>query len=53
MHTSEQLRKDAQALGIKDVISKSDTIGGHLLASLKDSLRSADPRLFPVEKSAS
>jgi hypothetical protein len=53
MHTSEQLRKDAQAIGIKDVISKSDTIGGHLFASLKYHLRSADPSLFPVEKRAS
>ncbi len=35
MQTSEQLRKDAQAVGIKDVISKSDTIEGHLLASLR------------------
>jgi len=35
MHVSEQLRRDAQAAGIKDVISKSDTIGNHLLASLK------------------
>ena len=35
MHISEQLRKDAQAAGIKDVISKSDTIGHHLLASLR------------------
>ncbi len=35
MHVSEQLRKDAQAVGIKDVVSKSDTIGNHLLASLK------------------
>ncbi len=53
MHTSEQLRKDAQAVGIKDVISKSDTIRGRLFASLKDYLRSADPSLFPVEKRAS
>jgi DNA-binding NarL/FixJ family response regulator len=50
MHTSEQLRKDAQAAGIKDVISKSDTIGGHLFASLKNHLRSADPSLLPVEQ---
>jgi DNA-binding NarL/FixJ family response regulator len=35
MHVSEQLRRDAQAAGIKDVISKSDTIGDHLLASLR------------------
>jgi DNA-binding NarL/FixJ family response regulator len=35
MHTSEQLRKDAEAVGIKAVISKSDTIGDHLLASLR------------------
>ena len=35
MHTSEQLRKDAQAAGIKAVISKSDTISDHLLASLR------------------
>jgi DNA-binding NarL/FixJ family response regulator len=53
MHTSEQLRKDAQAVGIKDVISKSGTIGEHLLASLKDHLRSVESSLLPVEKSAS
>jgi len=35
MHTSEQLRKDAEAAGIKAVISKSDTIGEHLLASVR------------------
>jgi DNA-binding NarL/FixJ family response regulator len=35
MHSSEQLRKEAQAAGIKDVISKSDTIGQHLLTSLR------------------
>jgi two-component system, NarL family, response regulator NreC len=35
MFISEQLRKDAQAVGIKDVISKSDSIGDHLLASLR------------------
>jgi DNA-binding NarL/FixJ family response regulator len=40
MHTSEQLRKDAEAAGIRDVVSKSDTIGNHLLASLR-SLRAA------------
>jgi hypothetical protein len=52
MHTSEQLREDARAVGIKDVISKSDTIGGHLFASLKDHQRSAESSLFPVEKTA-
>ena len=35
MHTSAQLRQDAEAAGIKAVISKSDTIGNHLLASLR------------------
>ncbi len=35
MHVSEQLRKEAKEAGIKDVISKSDTIGNHLLASLR------------------
>jgi DNA-binding NarL/FixJ family response regulator len=35
MHVSEQLRQDARAAGIKEVISKSDTIRNHLLASLK------------------
>jgi DNA-binding NarL/FixJ family response regulator len=35
MHISEQLRQEAQAAGIKDVISKGDTIGDHLLASIK------------------
>jgi DNA-binding NarL/FixJ family response regulator len=36
MHISEQLQKDAREAGIKDVISKSDTIGDHLLASLRN-----------------
>lgn len=44
MHTSEQLQKDAREAGIKDVISKSDTIGDHLLASL----RSICARRFPA-----
>jgi two-component system chemotaxis response regulator CheY len=35
MHTNDQLRKDAEAVGIKDVISKTDTIVGHLLTSLR------------------
>ena len=35
MHTSEQLRKDAEAAGIKDVVSKSDSIEDHLLAALR------------------
>ena len=35
MHISEQLRKEAKEAGIKDVISKSDTIGNHLLVSLR------------------
>ena len=41
MHTCEQVQKDARAAGIKDVISKSDAIGNHLLASLSNNLRSA------------
>src|SRR5277367_5259630 len=36
MHVSEQLRIDARAAGIEDVISKSDTIGDHLFASLRN-----------------
>jgi DNA-binding NarL/FixJ family response regulator len=36
MHTNDQLRKDAEAVGIKDVISKADSMGNHLLASLKN-----------------
>jgi hypothetical protein len=43
MHTCEQVQKDARAAGIKDVISKSDAIGNHLLASLRNNLRSAFP----------
>ena len=41
MHSSEQLVKDAGAAGIQNVVSKSDDLTGHLLASLKSlSLRS-------------
>ena len=35
MHGCEQLSKDAQAAGIKEVLSKSDGIAGHLIASLR------------------
>ncbi len=34
MHSSEQLRKDALAVGIRDVVSKYDAIAQDLLASL-------------------
>jgi DNA-binding NarL/FixJ family response regulator len=40
MHSSDQLLKDARAAGIKDVLSKSDSLGEQLLASLR-SLRAA------------
>ena len=36
MHSNEQLRKDAEAVGIKGVISKGDAIEGHLLPWLKN-----------------
>jgi len=36
MHISDQLVKEAKTAGIKAVISKSDTIGNHLLASLRN-----------------
>ena len=36
MHSSEQLRREAEAAGIKEVISKTDTIAGHLLASVRN-----------------
>jgi two-component system, NarL family, nitrate/nitrite response regulator NarL len=44
MHVNEQLRKEAKDAGVKDVISKTDTIGGHLLASL----RTICARRFPA-----
>jgi DNA-binding NarL/FixJ family response regulator len=46
MHVSEQLRQDAKNAGIKDLISKSDRIGDHLLASL----RTICARAFPHPK---
>jgi DNA-binding NarL/FixJ family response regulator len=36
MHNCEQLLKDAQAAGIKDVLSKSNGGAEHLLASLRN-----------------
>jgi len=36
MHATPQLIRDAEAAGIKAVISKSDSIGDHLLACLRD-----------------
>jgi DNA-binding NarL/FixJ family response regulator len=35
MHVSDQLRKDAEAVGIKDVISKSERIGDQLIGSIR------------------
>ena len=35
MYNSEQLSKEAQAAGIKELLSKSDGVTGHLIASLK------------------
>jgi two-component system response regulator NreC len=36
MHISEQLYREAEAAGIKAVISKSDTISNHLLAAVRN-----------------
>ena len=35
LYSGEQLLKDAQAVGIKDVVSKSNGAAEHLLASLR------------------
>lgn len=35
MHQSAQLLADAHAAGIRDVVSKTDPLGGHLLSALK------------------
>ena len=35
MHNEEQLLNEARAAGIKDVVSKSDSVVNHLLASLR------------------
>lgn len=35
MHYSDQLRKDALAAGIRDVLSKSENVADHLLASVR------------------
>ena len=36
LHSCEQVSQDAHAAGIKDVLSKSDDVMDHLLASLRD-----------------
>ena len=41
MHDCEQLSKDAQAAGIKEVFSKSDGIADHLIASLRSVVSTA------------
>jgi DNA-binding NarL/FixJ family response regulator len=35
MHVSDELRRDAEAVGIKEVVSKSDRIGDHLIGALR------------------
>jgi DNA-binding NarL/FixJ family response regulator len=49
MHVSEQLRQDAKDAGIKDLISKSDKIGDHLLASLRTICAQAFPHPEPSQ----
>jgi two-component system chemotaxis response regulator CheY len=41
MHDCEQRSKDAQAAGIKEVLSKSDGIADHLIASLRSVVSTA------------
>jgi two-component system chemotaxis response regulator CheY len=41
MHDCEQLSKHAQAAGIKEVLSKSDGIADHLIASLRSVVSTA------------
>jgi two-component system response regulator NreC len=41
MYNCEQLSKEAQAAGIKDLLSKSDGIADHLIASLRNAVLDA------------
>jgi DNA-binding NarL/FixJ family response regulator len=41
MHNSDQLWKDAQAAGIKEVLSKSDGVRDHLIPSLRNAVLNA------------
>jgi DNA-binding NarL/FixJ family response regulator len=36
VYSSPQLLKEARANGVKDVVSKCDLLGGHLLTALRD-----------------
>lgn len=36
LHECDQISRDAHAAGIKDVLSKTDDVAGHLLASLRE-----------------
>ena len=38
VHSSEQLLKEARAIGVFDVVSKCDLVGGHLLSALRDAI---------------
>ena len=44
MHNSEQLRNEAQSVGIKDVVSKSDGLVEQVIVSLRNVLRSIPHR---------
>jgi len=44
MHSDGHLLKAAQAVGIKDVVSKSEGIADHLLASLKNACNNSSER---------
>ena len=41
MHNCDELQQDARSAGIGDVLSKSDRLGDHLLASLRNVLGSS------------
>jgi two-component system, NarL family, response regulator NreC len=44
MHNCEQLRHDAEAAGIRDVVSKSDGFVEHMIGSLRNALASTSTR---------
>jgi len=51
MHSSEHLSKEARAAGIKDVISKSEGVAAHLIASLNTIVLA--PKVSSSESAAS
>jgi DNA-binding NarL/FixJ family response regulator len=49
LHSSEQLQREAEAVGIKAVLSKAEGLGNNLIAAIETACASLKPSTFSTE----